>query len=463
MDNPVNSTRRRNHASQIITSGHIWSAVWYLAWPTAINTLILTGYSIINRMFLGRLPEGVAPALAAVGIGGTTLMIQFALMIGLAVGASALVARFLGAENYDDANDATRQAMIISILGGVVSAVPLIAFARPIVSFVGAKGPAVPLAADYLAITAYFSVPMFVYVVIADVLRSAGDVRRMLYVGAVVIVFNIVFDWLLIFGVGPFPALGVRGAAIATGISRVAGLFLIVWVLRRSVLSQSLDHLRPHFAWFRRIMNIGWPAMIMNLLWTTAFAGFIKVLAYLPDATAAQAALTVGITIESLAFMPGVAYSIAATPLVGQNLGAGKPERAVHSAWVAAGQAAAIMSSVAVIFLLIPEKLAVLFTDKETVVPLIVSYLIINAFSEPFQALGMVLRGALQGAGDTRKPMLITLLTNWIIRLPLAWLLANTLGYGATGAWVAMSATTILSGLLVAAWFVRGSWREIQV
>ncbi len=181
------------------------------------------------------------------------------------------------------------------------------------------------------------------------------------------------------------------------------------------------------------------------------------------DATAAQAALTVAISIEAISFMPGVAYSIAATPLVGQNLGAGKPERAEHCAWVAAGHAAAIMTAVAVFFVVIPRHLALPFTDKAPVVALIVSYLRINAVCEPFLAVGMVLSGALQGAGDTRMPTWIEFVINWPTRLALAWLLGIRLGYGPIGMWIALSGTTVLYGILMAAWFRTGRWKTVTV
>jgi len=242
-------------------------------------------------------------------------------------------------------------------------------------------------------------------------------------------------------------------------------MFLAFALLRRSVLKEALSWVRFDWTWCARILNIGWPAAIQNLLWSTASAGFRCILGALPAAQVnpAQAALTVSLAVESMAFMPGIAYSMAATPLVGQNLGAGKPDRAEHSAWVAVGQAVFIMSSVALVFFLAPEWLARKFTQERTVVPLIVSYLRIMAISEPFLALGMVLRGALQGAGDTRMPAAITVGTFWVVRLPLAYLLAIALHYGATGAWVAMSATTCLSGALMACWFKWGTWRALEV
>ncbi|MEN6358000.1 MAG: MATE family efflux transporter [Armatimonadota bacterium] len=460
----MNNARRPNAASEIIISGRVWSAVWYLAWPTAVNTIIQTAYNIINRMFVGRLPDAT-DALAAVGIGGAALMVQFAFTIGLSVGASALVARFLGAQQYSDADETTRQSLILSVVGGVVTAIPLMLWPHYLVSLIGAKDGVIGLSGSYSAIVAYSSIPMFLYMTITSVLRSAGDVRSPLYAGAAVIAINVLFDWLLIFGIGPFPMLGVKGAAISTGISRIFGMVIMFWFLRRSVLRESMSHFKPHMGWFARIMRIGWPAMIQNVLWTSAAVVFIKILAMLPgyQGTLAQAGYTVAITIESLAFMPGAAFGMAATPLVGQNLGAGRLDRAEHSAWIATWQAVAIMSAVAAVFIAAPGYLARMFTQEASLIPIIVAYLRINAVSEPFLAVNMVLRGALQGAGETRIPAWITFFTSYVIRLPLAWALAVPLGMGSTGAWIGMATSTVISGIWVASWFKWGDWRQIQI
>jgi len=460
----LETTKQGIDANEIITSGHVWAAVWYLAWPTVVNTIIQTAYGIINAIFVGRL-HNATDALAAVGIGNTALMIQFGLVIGLSAGTSALVARFIGAGDYEDANAATGQSLLLSVVAGIITGLPLVIFAVPIVRLVGASGSVVPIAADYTAIISWFSIPMFLFVIITSAIRSTGDMRSPLYAGVATIVVNVLFDWLLIFGIGPFAAMGVRGAAISTAITRVVGMLLMFWFLQRSELRGWFRHARWHSDWSGRIMNIGWPAAAQNLLWSTASAGFIKILAMLPAAqvAAAQAALTVSLRIESFAFMPGIAYSIAATPLVGQNLGAGKPDRAEHSAWVATGQAVVIMTAVAILFLVIPRQLALMFTNEFAVVPLIVSYLRINALSEPLLAVNMVLRGALQGAGDTRFPMWTTVGTLWVLRLPLAWVLSIPTGLEATGAWIAMSVTTAVSGIIMAIYFKSGHWRKIRV
>ncbi|MEN6521720.1 MAG: MATE family efflux transporter [Armatimonadota bacterium] len=456
------SSNKKRDASAIITEGKISSAVWFLAWPTITNTLILTAYQFVNRIFLGHIPDS-ATAQAAIGIGDRALMVLFAIMVSLSVGTSALVARSLGAGNREDAEEATRQSLLMCVIGSAILTIPMVVWARPLVTMIGAKPGVVPVAAAYTAISALFTIPSFIWTIVTAALRSAGDVRSQLYVGGLMIALNILLDWVFIFGVGPVPALGVLGAAISTGISRVLASVLILWVLGRSVLKQSLTHLRISFSWLGRILNIGWPASIHNIIWTITGMAFLRILSVLPNATEAQAALTVGLTIESLAYMPGIAYGMAATPLVGQNLGAGNIERAERSAWIATWQAVIIMSFVALFFLAIPRLFAHAFTTNPAVAALIVLYLQVNAFAQPAQAIGFVLRGALQGAGDTRVPTWITLFSILVVRLVMAWVLVIWLQVGAIGAWISMAVSASLPGLLMSLWFKHGRWKTLNI
>lgn len=458
--------QRSSDATAIITSGPVWRAVWFLAWPSAINTLIMALYNFINRAFLAHVPNAQA-SLAATGIGGNALNFQLVLAFGLSAGTAALVSRFLGEDRRLDAEQAARQSLMLSVIAAVLTGVPLALLARYLVEAIGAQDSVIPLATAYTSIISWSSIPLFVNLIATTVLRSQGDVRSPLYSGAIVILVNVLFDWLLIFGFGRVHPMGIRGAAVATGISRLVGMTLTMWFVKRSILGDALSHWRLDISWLRRILAIGWPASMQNLVMTAASSVFLRILGMLPagQATAAQAAYTVALTLESLAFQPGIAFSMAATPLVGQNLGAGKPDRAVRCAWVAAGQACAIMGLLASLFVIVPQYLAAPFTRPGDVagLALIVSYLRINSFSEPFLALNMVLRGALQGAGDTRMPAIITFATMWLARLPLEWLLAIYLGMGASGAWWAMSLTCCLSGALMALWFRLGRWRDIRV
>jgi putative MATE family efflux protein len=459
------SIRGRNDATAIITSGPIWSAVWYLTWPSAISTFIMTFYNIVNRIFLGHVPNAEA-SLAASGIGGNALNFQMALLFGLSAGTSALVSRSIGEDRRSDAVQAARQSLILSVLAAVLTGVPLALCAKYLVSAIGASGSVAPLAASYTAIISWASIPLFVNMIATAILRSQGDVRSPLYSGAAVIVVNVLLDWLLIFGIdGVIQPMGIRGAAVATGASRVVGMMLTLWFVRKSMLGEALSHWRLDLRWLSRIFHIGWPASGQNLVMSLASAGYLRILGMLPNgqATPAQAAFTVALALEALAFQPGIAYSMAATPLVGQNLGAGQPKRAERSAWVAAGQAAAIMGLIASLFLIIPKTLAKPFSSDTALVPLIVAYLRINSFSEPFLALNMVLRGALQGAGNTFMPFVLTTVSLLIVRLPLEWLLAIHFKMGAAGAWWSMSLTACFGGALMAIWFKFGNWRETKV
>ncbi len=463
--NPI-LPKTRSDSSEMIVSGRISSAVWHIAWPTVVNTLILNAYNVINGIFLGMLPHSRDP-LAAAGVGGAALMMQFSMVMGLTAGTGALVSQFLGAEKNDDANEATRQSLLLSAIIGGISAIPLIVWALPLVKFIGTAGAVSPLAADYVAIISYFAAPTFIYMIALTALRSAGDMKSALYAGVAIIGVNTLLDWLLIIGPGPFPQMGIQGAAWATGISRVFAVGVTLWFLKRSVLRDSILHFKPHTELMRKIFQIGWPAMLTNFAWTLAYTIFVKFLSFLPGGavvvTNVQAALTVGMRIESLSFMPGLAYSQAATPLVGQNLGAGKPDRATRCAWIATLHAVLIMGAFGIVFLVIPGQLAHAFTRDASVVTSVVWYLRINAISEPFLAANMVLRGALQGAGDNMMPAIITLFTNYAVRLPLAWFLAIHLNYGVKGAWAAMSLSTIMSGILMITWFQMGRWRNRHI
>ena len=446
----------------LLIGGSVWGAVWFLAWPSIITNFLQTAYGFINMIFVGRIGTD---AIAAVGFAQVILFLQFSVLIGVSIGTTALVARFYGANTRDEANHTTKQSLLLAIIGSVVTAVPLIFISRPILQLLDASSSVLPLSAAYLNIILYASPLLFVLIITSAAFRGIGDVRTPLYIMVVATAVNVLGDWLLIFGIGPFPRLGVVGAAWATVISRVVALLLAFPFLARSSLAGSLHgSWKPNFGWFGRILRIGIPAAAQALLRTTGYSIYYGIIGRTPEGTAAVAALTIGVQAESIAFMPGFAFSTAATSLVGQNLGANQPKRAVHSGWISAGQGAAVMGLMGAAFFIYAEQFVHLFTRAPSVVPIAVLYLKINAISEPFLALAMILTGALQGAGETKIPAVLTFVSMWLIRIPLAWWLAlSPAGYGAAGGWIAMSATTIVGGLLTTAYFKWGSWRSVQI
>jgi len=175
------------------------------------------------------------------------------------------------------------------------------------------------------------------------------------------------------------------------------------------------------------------------------------------------AALPIGLTAESIAFMPGLGFSVAASALVGQALGAGSPRQAERIGWAASHQGLVVMTTMGIVFFVLAEPFATIFSKDPAVVRVAATYLRIMAISEPMLAFAMILTGGLQGAGDTVRPTVATAISFWGVRIPLTWFLALRAGYGATGAWVAMSATTILSGIFAIMLFRDGKWKRIKV
>jgi len=210
-----------NDTSKFITTGDLRAVVVQLAWPTTISTVVITLYNLINRYFVGRLPNSDS-ALAAVGVGGTILMVQFSIGMGISIASAALVARFIGAREDDNANIAAGQGIFLSILLGLGTGIPLVLFASDLVGLVGARD-FITLSTYYTAVIGSSSVLLFLYIVSTSCLRGAGDVKAPLYAGAIMIAVNVLLDWILIWGPGPLPSYGVAGSAWATVISSVAG------------------------------------------------------------------------------------------------------------------------------------------------------------------------------------------------------------------------------------------------
>lgn len=435
--------------------------VWNISIPAVTTNLLQTTNAFLDRMFVGRLGRD---ALAAVGMAGQGMFLLMAISFIVGTGATALVARFVGAQALDDARKTLRQSLTLSAMMGAVCMTLAYLLAKPAFRLMGLDSSAERATITFFSIALLGIVPLFVGQALGAVFRGMGDMRTPLKVMAVVNVVHIVLDFGLIFGVGPFPRLGLAGAATALSISQWFGVAMF-WIAlcRHPVMGQAVQFQRMEMAWARRIVNIGAPASLQALLRITSMLGYTRILTATREGTAAVAALPIGMTAESIAFMPGLGYSIAATALVGQSLGAKRPDVSFRYAWVATAQACGIMTVMGIVFYVLAYPFAHWFTRDPLVVRVAANYLRINAYSEPFLALAMVLSGAFQGAGDTRTPTWITFVSMWLLRLPLAYLLALHLGYQTLGAWWAMAASVITSGLLTALLFQRGGWKKVKV
>ena len=448
-------------AGQEKTGADLHWSVWKLAWPSVLTMVLQTLNSFIDRFFVGHLGSD---ALAAVGIGGQVLSVLFAVGMSISAGTTALVSRAKGAEENDEARQATNQSLWIAALASVVCVAVLWPLRRIAIGLLHVDPSATDLCIRYLSLTLLGIPALFVMLILSAVLRGLNDTVTPLRVMIGVDLIHIGGDYLLIFGHFGLPRLGLTGGAIALVVSQVVGAALYFWFVQKTRVRGFVTCLkRPELGWAKRILGVGGPAAAQNVSQVLSAMVFTGVLAHSPEGTAAVTALTIGQTSEGIATMPGFGFAAAAETLSGQNLGAENPNQAERSGWASWQQGAALMVLMGVVFFVFARPFAHIFTHDPHVVPLTVAYLRITALSEPFLALGLILSGALNGAGDTKAPAWAGITTLWGFRLPLAWLLIFHLHLGATGAWWAMTTTTVLDGVIVLWLFKQGGWKKTKV
>lgn len=456
-----------------ILHGSVHSGVFRLALPSVATMLLQTTNGFLDRFFVGSLGPG---ALAAVTVASSLMFALMSAAMAISVGTTALVARSVGEREPEQAERATQQSLVLSVLLALAVGGLMFFLRHPLLGALGLKAGPLHLAAGYLNYVLLGLPFLFTMLILNGTFRGMGDTVRPFWVSLGANAVHALGNWLLIFGNGGFPRMGLPGGALALTISQAVSLALYVYFLRRSPLAGALARhgWGVDWSWSWRIARIGLPASAQQLMRVGSMLFFQGILARTPAGSAAVAALGVGLVSESLAFMPGFGYSIAASAFVGQNLGARQVRRANEGAWAATWQALAVMSVMGVIFWTFAEPFARLFVHGEasspeereqiaTTIRLTVAYLKISAWMEPFLGLGMVLTGALQGAGETKSPTMITILSMIALRLPLAWLLAVHLGYGAIGGWYAMAASTAAQGILTVVIFRQGRWRRVRV
>lgn len=449
-------------------SGSERGKVFALALPAVGEQFLNLLVGLVDTFLVGhlastsaaRLGYGSAQALAAVGISGYVVWTVTTLFIATAVGATALIARAIGAGHIAEANSVVRQALLLGAMMGLFGTVAIILFAQPMMVLLGAPPDVLPLAVSYLRITSISMLLAALLFVGTALLRGAGDTRTPLYLMGVVNVINMLVAWLLVNGQFGLPVLGVRGSAWGAAIARSVGGLLVLVILVRGRGFLKLDRV-PRFdrVMLRRLFVVGLPSGGEQLVFQMAlmiYAGFITKLG-----TVAFAAHNTVLNIESISFLPGAGFATAATTLVGQSLGASDAGRAHRSGNEAFFQGAIFMTVMGLLFIAVPHWLLSLMVSDPEVIAAGVTPLRIVGVIQPMLAANFVFSGALRGAGDTRFPLWIKLFSPWFLRLPLAWFLIPWLGL--TGAWIALSSDLAAQGLLAWWRFRGGRWKHIRI
>jgi len=431
-----------------------------LALPAMGEQLLSMMVGIVDTFLVGHL--GAAP-LAAVGLANQWVFMATTLFGAIATGSTAMIARFIGAREPQQANEVLRQSMLLGALIGVIATILGVSLALPAVVLLGAPEDVVDLSTSYLSVASsvfFFSTLMFIG---NASLRGAGDTRTPLFVMLVVNALNIVVAWVAINGPFGLPQLGVVGSALGAVVGRAVGGVLVIAILLRgrSGIQLKLGGLRPDTDLIRRILRIGLPTGLEQLLFRTGHMVFARILAEL--GTVAYAANQVAMNGWSLSFMPGFGFALAATTLVGQSLGAQDPDGAEQRGYIAFRMGASLMGAVGLLFVLFPAQIVGFFTNDPEVIALGTMPLRMVGLIQPLLAATMIFAGSLRGAGDTRWPMLATGGSIWLVRLPLAYLLALVLDWGLVGAWSALILDLCLRGLLNYLRFRSGRWKLVKV
>ena len=376
--------------------------------------------------------------------------------MALATGTVAIVARHIGANQKAHAEAALVQSIYLALLMGVAIAVPVIIWAPRMVG-VFADDAEVLAAGTVFIRTIILGVPgMAVFAVIAAGLRGAGDMRTPLMIGAFLNLLNVSIAYVLIFGRLGLPALGVQGAAAASATAFWTGaiLGLLTLIRRGGALSVRRGELAPHPETARRVLAVGSPTALEQLLMQIGFLVYLGIAARY--GTSAVAAYFIGVRILALSFLPGFGFGAAASTIVGQQLGAGQPEHAERSGWEANRLAVVLMSIAGIVIFLFARPIAALFIDDAEVIDDAVSFIQILALAQPLMAADSTLGGALRGAADTRFPLVTVVVGFYVARLGFAWVVSHLLHSAWRGCGARCSATTSCAPCSRAGGFIPG-------
>jgi len=446
---------RRNY-----TEGSIGRAILILAIPMVLEMVMESVFVVCDVFFVSKLgPDAVA----TVGLTESMLAIVYTIAMGLSIGVTATVARRTGEQDTDGAARTAVQAialgLFVSAILGIVGAI----FAPSLLSLMGASESVLATGTTFTRVMLGGNATILLLFLINAIFRGAGDPQLSMRTLWLANAINIALGPCLIFGLGPFPELGVTGAAIATTIGRGSGvLFGLAQFMRQSGrVRLHRRHLQLDPALMLRLVRLSGTGTFQVLIGTASWIGLVRILATF--GSEALAGYTIAIRIVLFALLPSWGMSNAAATMVGQALGAKKPERAEKAVWIAGFYNFCFLGSVSLIFFFAARPIVGLFTHDPLVAEFARDGLRVIAMGFVLYAYGMVLSQAFNGAGDTWTPTLLNLFAFWLIEIPVAYALAVVLGFGPHGVFVAITGAFSIFALLAMAMFRRGTWKTKMV
>jgi putative MATE family efflux protein len=443
-----------------LTTAPLGRAIMLLAIPMVAEMIMESIFAVADIFWVSRLgPDAVA----AVGLTESMAVIIYAVAMGLSMGSMSVVARRIGEKDPAGAARATVQTIVLGLAVAAVFGTAGVLLGPRLLAVMGASPAIVAVGSGYIRTLLGGSATIVLIFLINAAFRGAGDAAVAMRTLWLANGINIVLGPFLVFGLGPFPRLGVTGAAVATTIGRGIGVLYQLWALRRGRghLAVRAEHLRLEPSVLATILRISGSGMVQALIGMTSWVGLVRILSGF--GSAALAGYTIAVRVVMFALLPSWGMANAAATLVGQNLGAGRPERAEQAVQRAAVYNFAFLGTVGLIFVLLAPSVIGIFSQQPEVLSHGVHALRIVASGFLFYAYGMVYGQAFNGAGDTRTPTLINLCCFWLWEIPIAYVLARPLHLGPTGVFASIAIAFSTFAVVAVLLFRRGRWKRVKI
>jgi len=442
------------------TSDSIGKALLILSIPMVLEMIMESIFAVVDIFFVSKLG---ADAVATVGITESSMTIVYAIAMGLSTATTALVARRIGEKRSGKAGAVAFQAILSGLIVSILISIPGVIYAKDFLLLMGASEEMAEAGYMFPAIMFGGNVVIMLLFIINAVFRSSGDAAISMRVLIMANLINIILDPLLIFGIGPFPELGLKGAAIATTTGRGIAVCYQFYLLFKGHkrIRLELEHLKIKLKVMVKLFKLGAGGILQNIIATSSWIALYRIISEF--GSEAMAGYTISIRIVVFVLLPSWGLSNAASTLVGQNLGAKQPERAERTVWITAYANMVLLGLVGIILIIFPETFIRLFISDPNVISNGAVSLRIISFGFVSYALGMVLIQGFNGSGDTVTPTRINLFCFWLFEIPLAYLLAVVFGLKIHGISIAIVAAE--TALTITAWyyFRKGKWKMVKV
>ena len=428
-----------------------------LAWPAVVGNLLFSTVAMVDIKIVGSLGAG---AVAAVTTGNRIFFVFQAVIMAMSAGTTALVARAWGANDRDEAERVTKLSVLGGAAVGLLLSVPGVLFADKLASLFRLEADTIAQAGDFIFYLSFFNVSFAIAMILGTAIRAAGDTLTPLWLGAITNVVNVILVYALVYGRLGAPQLGVKGAAIATGVAFTLGAILSILFWLKGWFRISYTRARSFSSRrLRQLIRIGTPSGLEQGAVQMGFILFLWIVSFY--GTAPYAAYGIGVQILSFSFVVGFGFSIAASTHVGQRLGAKDPDGAAHSGWRALSLSVACMVVLGALIILFAEPIARFMIDDPEVIRLTVVFIYILGAMQPLMAIEFTLGGALRGAGDTRFPLMTTIIGLVIVRGSVAGVFL-WLEYSVEWVFAALIVDYIVKASMLLIRFRRGKWKTIE-